>query len=517
MINKQDRQGARTPADLERKYKLGELAESVAVNVVATRELQQGLEDFAGEYAQTSAEMQDTLGKIEDDVTINKQELVNAKNDILDISADLVPLSEFSDGTYSGIAGFVARANANATSIEILLEYAQGEDVTLATFLAEAAKEFATITALANVDTKHTDALAGFKTEASKTYATIAALASFEDETSEAISGVRQEASKTYATIEALASLETEVGDSIAGVKAEADVTYAKLSAITELDTKFANSLAAFGQEVSETYATQEMVASLDTEQSNALAAFGQKVSETYATQEMVTAFETAYDKALVGLRQEVYDGYVGISQIAEVVDKDGNVTISSIVQKINDGKSSVLLSADSIDLSGYITVKGLSDGTTEIDGACIKTGTIMSKNNGMQIDLDNSTIMASNFTLNSSGTVSMRNAMAEGIKCVDADVSGKITSNEGYLGSVQITGSGLTCGDTYLSSGGIRTEDSYARRTTLIASGVITFDNSVSIYAPTSSVLGAFLGVKAGNSWRTLYFDEATNTVKFV
>ena len=198
--------------------------------------------------------------------------------------------------------------------------------------------------------------------------------------------------------------------------------------------------------------------------------------------------------------------------------DKDGNVTVSAIVQKINDGKSSILLSADSIDLSGYITVAGLSDGTTEIDGACIKTGTIMSKNNGMQIDLDNSTITAPNFTLNSSGTVSMRNAMAEGITCVDADVSGKITSNEGYLGSVQITGSGLTCGDTtFLSSGGIRTEDPYAQRTTLIASGVITFDNSVSIYAPASSVSGAFLGVKAGNSWRTLYFDEATKTVKFV
>jgi hypothetical protein len=113
-------------------------------------------------------------------------------------------------------------------------------------------------------------------------------------------------------------------------------------------------------------------------------------------------------------------------------------------------------------------------------------------------------------------GTLYLENAVATGAAWSGVSVTGTIISSEGYLGSVQITAEGLTCGDTFLSSGGIRTNDTAAARTTLIASGVITFDNYVSIYAPTDSVSGAFLGVKAGASWRTLYFDEATGCVKF-
>lgn len=196
--------------------------------------------------------------------------------------------------------------------------------------------------------------------------------------------------------------------------------------------------------------------------------------------------------------------------------DADGKNSVrgSVLVEAINN-QSTATIKADKINLKGYVTVSDLEDGTTTIAGNWIKTGIISSANNGMTIDLDNSTITAFSFTLHSDGTVSMRDAYAEDIVCVNADVSGKITSSEGSLGGVYITGDGLTCGDTYLSSGGIRTTN--GDYTTLLAGGVIRFGGSTALYAPTSSVSGAFLGVNKSGSWYTLYFDESTKTVKFV
>ncbi len=609
MSNRQDRQAARTPADLERKYNFGaRFAEIMGVlnshrsaqEAVSaeTDALHRELEDLKGEYAQDSAEMQETVGGIKDDMRVTEQELINAKNElggnIDDIRTDLVPLAEFSDGGYSGIAGFVARANADSTSIGILLEYAQDNDVALATFMAEAAKEFAratalaklesdtnnsiagvrqeatatfaTITSLTAIDTKHTNALAGLEQEVSKTYATIEALASFEDEAAEAIASVRQEASGKYATIESLASLETETATSIAGFKSEVEGTYAKQSDVVAFNTAQSNALAGLERKVTGQYATQEFVTGLNTAQSNALAGFKADVSKTYATQDMLTALETANSVAFSNFRQEVSKGYVSNTQIAGVVDTNGKLTASTIVQAINDAESSILLSADRIDLEGYVTFSGLRDGETTIDGSCIKKGTIpaslldselakkgeiptnvsdlsndagyaktsdlelgvttingncittgiiKSRDYGMTIDLDEGEIRTPNFSLDSSGNIALYNAYAQNILCENADVRGKITSSDGSLGRVAITSEGLTCGDTYLTSGGIHTSN--GSDYTLIAGGVIRFGENVSIYAPKSSVSGAFLGVNASSSWRTLYFDEETHTVKFI
>lgn len=113
-------------------------------------------------------------------------------------------------------------------------------------------------------------------------------------------------------------------------------------------------------------------------------------------------------------------------------------------------------------------------------------------------------------------GTLYIANANCDNICAENVDISGKITSSEGYLGKIKITKEGLECGSTFLTSGGIRTNDSTTKRTTLIASGVITFDNNVSLYAPEDGVSEGFLGVKVGSDWVTLYFDKATGCVKF-
>lgn len=152
---------------------------------------------------------------------------------------------------------------------------------------------------------------------------------------------------------------------------------------------------------------------------------------------------------------------------------------------------------------------------------------TVSLKSNRLEIQSDNFTLSADGHITAAAGNIGgcsivngvleIANANANNIVAREVDISGKITSEEGYLGSVQITAEGLSCGeDTFLSSGGIRTSN--GSDTTLIAGGVVKFGSggSFALYAPRSSVDGAFLGVFAAGSWYTLYFDEATGCVKF-
>lgn len=80
-----------------------------------------------------------------------------------------------------------------------------------------------------------------------------------------------------------------------------------------------------------------------------------------------------------------IYDPNTGESRIQQnadaisvVVDSNDDIKAASIVAAINDSGSSVIIDADHIALSGYVTFDNLStSGQTAIDGANITTGTI--------------------------------------------------------------------------------------------------------------------------------------------
>ena len=78
-------------------------------------------------------------------------------------------------------------------------------------------------------------------------------------------------------------------------------------------------------------------------------------------------------------------DNFASASQVAQIVDKDGNINAASIVTAVTEDESSIALLADNITLdASQIKISGettfdslLVDGTTTIDGANIATGTL--------------------------------------------------------------------------------------------------------------------------------------------
>lgn len=91
-----------------------------------------------------------------------------------------------------------------------------------------------------------------------------------------------------------------------------------------------------------------------------------------------VVAWKDDNEDAIATTIQSASDSEAYISQVASVKNSDGTVNAAaSIVAAVNGADSSVVIEAAHLELNGYVTVSGLAGGTTEIDGACLKTGTV--------------------------------------------------------------------------------------------------------------------------------------------
>lgn len=125
------------------------------------------------------------------------------------------------------------------------------------------------------------------------------------------------------------------------------------------------------------------------------------------------------------------------------------------VVSSINQTSESIRINANKVNLDGYVTITGLSGGTTTIDGSCLKTGTIdaslcnvtninasnitsgtisASKISGGSLNLTgtNTTIQSTNFNVDKNGNV----------VCSNATISGTITATSGTFQNCTITNS---------------------------------------------------------------------------
>ena len=109
--------------------------------------------------------------------------------------------------------------------------------------------------------------------------------------------------------------------------------------------------------------------------------------------------------------------------------DVDGEIFV-----RVINNQTNATISADKIDLQGYVTIESLSgEGTTTINGSNITTGIIKSHNylspvegnifaqKGTKFDLTDGSINSTNFNLSTDGNVS---------------ITGEITARSGYIGN---------------------------------------------------------------------------------
>ena len=123
------------------------------------------------------------------------------------------------------------------------------------------------------------------------------------------------------------------------------------------------------------------------------------------------------------------------ITQLSNEIDlkvSKADYTGEEIVSKINLAPDNIIISSPHIDLSGTVTVSSLADGTTTIDGACIKTGSVSANRisggelSGVSLNI------ADKFLVSNSGVMT----------CTDANLGGTLNAVSGTFTNLVTTGS---------------------------------------------------------------------------
>ena len=438
-MSKQDRQGVRTPADVEIKYNLGKQLSEIELLLDAHRAAQEKITDTADklgtdiaelrnefahsltEFWATSQEVKADMEATKKDFQATKQELSQTADDlaadILSLADEIEPLAEWTDGTRSGVAGFVAKANENGATLANLVKWATEEsgNVSVAAIKQFVADNYATIASVALVESnasqsiaaiqetatensaqieiltryknESAETLAGIQTDVSEGLAEIESLAALTTETSEALAGIRQTVRDMDARIDALVALETDPTEALAGISAKVDAANARVDTLASMVGQHGDTVAALRQDVTENYAKQTMVTSLDTKFADSISGLRSEVASNYAKTDQLSSLETAMSQQVAGLRTEVAENYASLGMLAEVTDASGKVTTAAIVAAVNNGLSNVKINANQIEFDGTAMFnQGLANGTTTINGECIKTGRISAD----FIDVDN-------------------------------------------------------------------------------------------------------------------------------
>jgi hypothetical protein len=285
------------------------------------------------------AELRRELAKLKQENLATKDELTKLRrtyeDQIDNLTLDNMPsVREIALKTEGGVAGLAMTVDETVKKVEVIAanQTTQGDSIALIRVTSEQAANDAN----------------NAKNAASSAVASVEILTETVTDQGKSITSVSQATGKNTASIESLASVQTEQGESIASVTQKA----------TELES-----------EVS-------LVAKTQTEQGTSIASLTQKTNEQDA--EISFAVE-----------------HVGYAEEAANEAKENVSNGAYIVARVNEDGSTVKIKADKLELSGYATFSSLSEpGKTEIDGANLKTGTVVADriamNENGQIDFSN-------------------------------------------------------------------------------------------------------------------------------
>lgn len=229
-----------------------------------------------------------------------------------------------------------------------------------------------------------------------------------------------------YAIELAVTSLGTRITQTAEEIRLEAQQTLANYSTTVQMNAAISAKADEITLEVSQTYATQSGVnnqigtlSSRITQNSNSISAEvtarqnadSELSSRITQTANSITSEVTARQNADSALSSR-------ITQNADAIEL--RVEKNGVISSINQSSESITINANKLNLSGYVTVSGLSGGTTTINGSCIKTGTISADRiaaNSIAVDKLTGTIENGNWKIDlKNGTFTIGNISANNI-----------------------------------------------------------------------------------------------------
>ena len=270
------------------------------------------------------------------------------------------------------------------------------------------------------------------------------------------LDGIRTEVSEVSSTANGAMTKATTVEQTVDGLKvqvteangkadkaetdASAAVTKANQLEIT-VNGYDARITAAEGKADNAVTKTTELSATVDgissevSEVSNTADAAMNKATIVQQTVTGLSSIVTQVQSDLSAAEGNIATNTSSITQLSNEIDlkvSKTDYTGEEIVSKINLAPDNIVISSPHIDLSGTVTVSSLADGTTTIDGACIKTGSVSANRisggelSGVSLNI------ADKFLVSNSGVMT----------CTDANLGGTLNAVSGTFTNLVTTGS---------------------------------------------------------------------------
>ena len=218
------------------------------------------------------------------------------------------------------------------------------------------------------------------------------------------------------------------IADTTRRTMAKVDKANQKITLLTEASGEQ-------GQKISQLEVSLDGIRTEVSEVSNTANGAMTKATTVEQTVDGISSTVTQVQSDLSAAEGNIATNTSSITQLSNEIDlkvSKTDYTGEEIVSKINLAPDNIIISSPHIDLSGTVTVSSLADGTTTIDGACIKTGSISANRisggelSGVSLNI------ADKFLVSNSGVMT----------CTDANLGGTLNAVSGTFTNLVTTGS---------------------------------------------------------------------------
>lgn len=297
------------------------------------------------EAEKTAQDASDLANSLSDQANEKKEQLEQ-------LAQEMTPLAEWTDGTNTGTAGFVAKADQNSAQLAGIATWQGTTSDSIAALELKATETEASITSLTSWQDEKAETIASIQQTASDQAATISMLTEWKGtvengeagDTATAIAAINVKVDGLESEIDLLNTYVTEDAEALANFKTTAGNTYATIEGLTKVETDAVNSLATFRNEVTDTYATHEELTSFETDTTKAINRIEQKADANESSIKSLTSWQGTADKSITsiaGIEQKANANEAAIKAAASL-QTEHTSAIASLDTRVTETESSI-------------------------------------------------------------------------------------------------------------------------------------------------------------------------------
>lgn len=315
-------------------------------------QLQSDLNSVTSELENTKTNLNNTRDELSANIdkvsTDLNNELNETKSNFEALEDDLEPLvmwpedTEASDAT--GIAGFIARANKDSTTLGELVKWKGETNTAIAGVTQTANDNKASIDTITLWKGETDESLATVSQKADNNSTSIQSLTSWQNNASESITKVEQKANANESSIQSLTEWKDGATQSIANIEEKSNANESSILLLTTWKSDVEDDVESIAAIKTQSNANKSAIESLTSwkEGANAsLTSIKQQSDANKASIDEITLWQGATNESISQIKQQADDNSASLESLASWKDIDVD-SIAAITQRVDDAESEI-------------------------------------------------------------------------------------------------------------------------------------------------------------------------------